>query len=149
MVNSKHRLPLGWQLPTLGLIVLAALALGFIPGCGGGGTPEQVVAGFYKAILAGNESKAKSYCTSSYGEEEIPIFVGIWQPFTGDTEENPYAKENLTCEVSGDTARVWCNESPDVVFVLVKQDGRWKIDNIDVEMPDFSEMPEGMEMPGG
>ncbi len=158
-------MPLGWRIPTLGLIVLAAIALGFIPGCGGGGTPEQTVAGFYEAIYDGNASKARSYCTSSFGEDEVSNPEDFQQQppgemgDMGDMGENIFTEENLTGEISGDTARVWLKDSDILVFVLVKQGGRWKIDDMDVNIPDFTEMmegmpegfemPEGIEMPGG
>jgi uncharacterized membrane protein YvbJ len=108
--------------------------------CGkGGGTPEDVVKNYYKAIANENWSAAKKLSTES--THQFIDFISNASQMVKMTGEKPTKKagkiENLECVVEGDV----CNctmlldgEREDAM--LVKVDGKWLVEQ-SKEMPGF------------
>jgi hypothetical protein len=144
-------------------IIAVAMLMAMIAGCAAR-TPEQTITGFFQAIDDGNYNKAASYCTTRLREETGDTDAAYQEmsespdPELGD---NPWLdEEDLVSEIEGDTARVWHKDFDVFKWILKKEGGQWKIDDVDFDMsgmleglqdmmPEGAEMPEGFEMPEG
>ncbi len=149
-------------LPALIAIIVAVLLIPLISGCGSR-TPEQTVSGFFKAIEDGNYNKAKTFITTRMRNEagdSDEAFDEMAESPGMEMGDNPWADaDNLLSEITGDTANVWHKDFSMMKWVLKKEGGKWKIDDVDFDfadmmeglgdlMPEDFEMPEGIEMPG-
>ncbi len=127
-------------------------------------TPEQTVAGFFQAIEDENYNKAKTYISNSMSEEagDEDDFREMSETPNPEMGENPWGNEaNLVSEITGDTAKVWHKDFDGFRWILIKEGGQWKIDDVDLDlsgmmdaledlgMPEGMELPEGMTIPGG
>ena len=120
--------------------IFATLFLG-VAGCASD-SPEMVVAKFTLAIAQNDTTKAKNYCTESFGNtiaasmQAMSSMMPANTPGTADGEADPADfAENLVATVSGNTARVTMKDAEFFIYVLVKEGGKWKIDSFDVNMP--------------
>ncbi len=133
-------------LPRNGKIILVLFILIiFMPtlaGCASK-SPEGVVAEFLLAIGDGNSDKAKRYCTRNFNDLYISSLDAAMammpQDFQTNVDDKPSASElseQLESSISGNTANVWFEGIAFMQYVLIKEGGGWKIDRIDISMPD-------------
>ena len=106
-------------------------------------SPEGVVAEFLLAIGDGNSDKAKRYCTQNFNNLYLSSLDAAMammpQGFQTNEDDKPSASklsEQLESSISGNTANVWFEGIGFMQYVLIKEAGRWKIDRIDISMPD-------------
>jgi len=148
---------------TIVTIIITLLLMPLIAGCASR-TPEQTVSGFFTAIGDENYNKAKTFVSTRMKNEDGASdadYEAMGESTGMDGEEIPYTDiENLVSEMDGENAIVWHKDFEAMKWVLVKEGGQWKIDDVDLDfgdmfegledmMPEDFEMPEGMDMPGG
>lgn len=139
--------------PAAVIFLLAVFTFGF-SGCAAQ-SPEMVVANFSLAILQGDTTGARRYCTQNFIDGElstldaamamVPGGMGVSDEDMPDTAD---FAELYECSISGDTARVSQIGMDFMVYVLKKQGGGWKIDGFEMSMPEgmpsFEDMAEHM-----
>ena len=135
-----------WSVPSLAVILVVVLTMPLIAGCASR-TPEQTVAGAMTAMTEGDFNKAMTYYTQRHQDEDSwnEAFASNPMAESGMLEGITFEAEGFESEISGDTARVWHNAMEMMVYVLKKEGGQWKIDDIEV---DFGAMMEGLDMSG-
>lgn len=144
-------------LPRNGKIILVLFILIiFMPALAGcaSKSPEDVVAEFRLAIGKGDTSKAQRYCTQNFNDVYLSsidaALAMIPQDFITNDDYKPTAselREQLESSISGNTAYVWLEGMDFMKYVLIKEAGRWKIDRIDISMPDNFDLSD-LNFPG-
>jgi len=102
-------------------------------------SPEDTVANFFERVKADDIVGAKAYATEDFGRrisnaKALADLIGF-NPFQNGN--NPFVRENLAGEPSGDKYKVWHKDKSYVVFILVKQDNKWKISDVtlNIQLP--------------
>ncbi len=136
------------------VLVVAMLSLAIIPGCT---TPRKVVLDFTEAVVDQEFYQASYFCTQRYYLEELRYLEYAFTKI-GEEERPPLEIDEtdflnlrafLETEYDGDTARVWKRGSKEIVFILVKVNGRWKIDDTEIDWgPDWEEFKERIDAEG-
>lgn len=105
--------------------------------------PEAVVAKFFECLKKGDTQGARELTTERFGRRvstASAFFDFIhYNPF--ERSDNPFTEPNLTGEALNETYRVWHRDMTWLVFVLVKVEGEWRIDavNINFSIPGLSD----------
>ena len=131
---------------------IEAFVSGGLTGCAAK-SPEMVVTKFDGAVVRADTARARRYCTRSFFENqfrtldsEMEVFHSCLISGSENFPKDSDLAKNLECSISGDTARVWVTGCDFMVFILKKEGGSWKIDGVEMNMPDITGMP---NMPGG
>ncbi len=146
----------------LSMALISVLLIAFGISCAGPypSRPEKVVEGFWDAIAAKDYKRAESYCSKNYltsDDYKQAKKQMANAPDPGDIPEGAedFAKnmlkkmtENLQGSVEGDTAKVWPEKMSYMKYVLKKEGGKWKINNVEMDeaelMKSMGGMMEGM-----
>jgi hypothetical protein len=123
------------------ILIALTILIGFTASGCSTGPPNKVVAKFSLAIMDRDATKAKRYCTDGFNNlymAGVDQMMGYMpDTYTVADIDRPTVAEmanELEYTIDGNTAKVWYNEVPWVKYVLVKEGGSWKIDNLDLDM---------------
>jgi hypothetical protein len=131
----RHRAP--WAtLVAIGFVVIAALIplVGHNPNTAVAGQLTSALVGYYR-LLPGDVDKAWDDLTPAYQHHAggMPGYRAFWQPIDRITLTDPAASPPDSIAVTIDYHyRTGGVEVERTSFVLVQQDGRWKIDRSSV-----------------
>jgi len=120
------------------LILLFSCAL-MLSGCGK--SPKAVVIQFARDIYSGNTVGAKKACSENFLKkfgsnlDQSSQFVQQMKNLPGQNGDimKSLTEDKLECEISGGTARVWDKNYPAVKYILTKEKGLWKVDDLDFD----------------
>ena len=115
------------------IVLLSLLALTCITGCSGK-TPEQTVARFSNDVQDGHIGDIARSMTINYRDKMTAEFIQFdeWIPLPED-EDVKFTADQFESQVSTSTAKVWHPDMAYVKWILIKENGHWKIDNMDVD----------------
>jgi hypothetical protein len=112
-------------------------------------TPRRTVFAWIDAMYDFDFERAKDFCTPRCNYDQLR-FVQYAYEIVPPTEAEhidltkwdwAYWRSHFELEMNGDTARAWETGYEDEVLELVKIDGVWYIDNIDIDWGvDFEEI---------
>ena len=130
-------------------VVLFSALLLAIFGCGDKATPEKVAVDFATAMDKGDFKTAKTFGTESTNkmlDMVEPMINGMGELAKSGMGKGKF--EKATCEGNDDkkTCKVCCDtDGKDKEFVLVKENGTWKVDmnKDDMKKDENAEEPEG------
>jgi hypothetical protein len=114
------------------ILVLVLLVFPLLyTGCGT--SPEQVVANFIERVKADDTEGAKKLATMEFGKKltTAKAFFDLIGFNPADVGTDSFKVDNLSSEINGDTAKVTRKDKGFFSFVLKKESGQWKIDNIE------------------
>lgn len=150
---SKTILPHNRKGSIILVLFILIINMSALAGCASK-TPEGVVAEFLLAIGDGNSDKAKRYCTQNFNNLYLSsldaAMAMLPQGFNMNEDDKLTASElseQLESSISGDTANVWFEGIAFMQYVLINEGGGWKIDRIDISMPDDFDLS-GLTFPG-
>jgi hypothetical protein len=118
-------------LNTLILVLVLLVFPLLFTGCGT--SPEQVVANFIERVKADDTEGAKKLVTLDFSKKmtTAKAFFDLVGFNPADVAADSYKVENLTSEINGDTAKVTRKDKSLFSFVLKKESGQWKINDIE------------------
>lgn len=135
----------------LSTMIMISLILSFV-GCAGGypRNPDAVVAEFINAAADGDFEKIESLMSEKHRESFNSV---IWKEFEkimkmeSDSTSGSDVKittDDLEYSIDGNTAKVWQKDFEFLRFEMVKEGGRWKVDDIDLDMSGMMKVIEDM-----
>lgn len=116
-------------------------------GCGASLTPEETVAKFYMTIGSDKPSDAAKYCSerfqnSTYGKMCLSGLDAARAQMGNDmfpSSDKIKSKKDLkevammlSARIDGNTAKVTFKDVPFMTHVMVREKGKWKLDNLEV-----------------
>ncbi len=138
---------------SLALIAISILGLTALTGCAAK-TPEETVVGFITEIQDGHYSRAAKYMSKRL-QGEIGDATSKLDEFgapPNPDEEFEITADIFDSDISNSTAKVWFKDMPFMKWVLVKESGLWKIDNVDIDTHEMlkyvgGDLLDGIEIP--
>lgn len=111
-------------------------------------TPVDVYIEFYRAMLNNDKEKTESFCTPKFLNSKRLValkmlFKSMPKPPTSEMTgaERKKAEEvfqstfkDFMFSIDGNTARVWPKDHEYQTYLLVKENGQWKLDELLVDM---------------
>ncbi len=117
-------------------LVLMGIAIFATAGCAGPypSDPMDVFKNFTLDIANQDFDSAKTYCTQNYIDNEFNEALSEMKTMADMSEMGEISKFQSSME--GDTVKVWVKDQEFFKIVLIKENGKWKIDKTEAE---FSE----------